>query len=65
VEVIVFVLIVVAVAGLGLWLGMLAAPHIGRLAERHDDEAEAAVVQDAPEAGQDAPEETSGRRDDE
>jgi hypothetical protein len=38
VELIVFVMIVVVVAGLGLWLGMLAAPHIGRLAERHDEE---------------------------
>jgi hypothetical protein len=55
VELIVFVVIVVAVGGLGLWLGMLAAPHIGRLAERHDEEPDGAVVQVAPEAEPDAP----------
>jgi hypothetical protein len=63
VELIVFVMIVVVVAGLGLWLGMLAAPHIGRLAERHDEEPDGVAAQDARQAEPGAPEEESGRRD--
>jgi hypothetical protein len=65
VELVVFVVIVVAVAGLGLWLGMLAAPHIGRLAEPHEDESESPATGEAPPAEAGGPEETSERRDDE
>jgi len=65
VELIVFALVVLAVAGLGVWLGMLAAPHIGRLAERHDEEPDSAGTPGESTTKAGAPGEASRRRDDE
>jgi hypothetical protein len=39
-ELVPFVILVVAVAAIGLWLGILLAPRIGRLAERDDESPE-------------------------
>ncbi len=39
-ELVPFVSLVVVVAAIGLWLGILLAPRIGRLAERDDESPE-------------------------